>query len=126
MKIFWLVIALCLTALSLQAKNLEGTYHANGWDPYTKTSYDGIFTISHVKDKVYTCKWSLTDGEDYDGTCLLNGNQLSIIFAGESIQLVQAQYIGLCVYTVTPNALEGQWILLNQKLIGTEKMTRTH
>lgn len=111
-----------LLPIAICAANIEGNYSVSGNDPYEKNTYTGTATIKKDKNEVFQITWNFNDGSKNTGTGLLSGSELSVVFSDSNE--ANKQFIGLQIYKITDAGMEGTWVLLNQSLIGSEKLTK--
>ncbi len=101
--------------------DIIGVYNVTGWDPYENHAYSGKATFKKDKNNVLQIKWTYSDGSEYQGTGLINGEILSTVFVDPTVNTF---YTGVQVYHISENLLEGNWVLLNQSLLGHEKLIK--
>lgn len=124
LKTFGMLFAVCLTGGALYAA-VEGTYSVTGNDPYGKNSYTGTVVITKDKNEVYQAKWTFEEaGKTYHdiGTGIKRNKEISFIFKNAPGQ--QEEYEGVQVYRIKSDILEGPFVVLNENLVGNEKLVK--
>lgn len=122
-KIVLGVILAFIGSITLNAQNFEGIYKVKGFDPYEKKSYAGTVEITKDDNDVYRAQWTLDlDPPNYTGTGLKNRDQL--IFVYQSSTPRPGGKVGLQIYTIKKNKLEGNFVYYDGSLVGTEILTK--
>ena len=112
-----------LSAVSLNAKDIEGSYDVTGFDPYEKKSYTGTVEITKGANDVYQAQWTLNlVPKSYKGTGLKNKDEVSFIYQA-SLPRERGE-VGLQVYAIKGNKLEGRFVYADGSLIGNETLTK--
>jgi HKD family nuclease len=100
----------------------EGTYVGSGTDPYEKGTYTVTATFTKDENGVYQATWEeLEKGVKslYIGTGFRQADSMSFVFQNTE----DASDVGLQIYKIKGNALEGRYVSIHQNLIGDEKLT---
>lgn len=121
-----LLIGLCLIGLcQLPLIAIEGTYRGNGFDPYLNKTYTTKVVIKKDASDVYQATWNEEEADrrySFSGTGIRYKDQVSFIFkiGGDS----SSQVVGVQMYTIKGNILEGPFVYLDKNLVGTEKLVK--
>jgi hypothetical protein len=112
-KLLWkyTIIALLGTALA-QNPSLSGEYKVTGSHP-SGTPYAGKATIRQT-GQVYVIGWTLSDGNSYKGTGVLQGTHFAVAWTP----------CGVSSYTLRGNTLEGIWAGCENTKTGKETLTK--
>jgi hypothetical protein len=101
-----------------QNQDIEGIYKCTGYDPFVKSGYELVLTITKTQD-TYHFKWDELE-EIYFGTGFFSRQSPNII-ATEFWNPKIRERSGLTIYSVKPNGvLEGEWTRAGKEIIGTE------
>jgi len=115
----WIAAWLC--AASLHA--IEGIYDVKGYDPYEKKPYTGTIEITKDDNDVYQAKWVLDVApSNYIGTGLKIKDQVSFIY--QSIPEKIGGEVGLQIYMIEKDKLEGPFVYYKGALVGKETLTK--
>ena len=117
-----LIFGLMLTTSACLVADISGTYDVSGWDPYEKEAYTGTVIITKDQNNVYQGNWNLNDGEKYQGTGLIGEKDATFIFVGGDPGQEVLQ--GVQYYSFEEENLNGAWVLINQNLVGSEKLQK--
>ncbi len=120
------MLKICLLSLFTSAAfcAVEGTYTGSGTDPYEKTTYTVTATFTKDKNGVYQVTWDeMEKGKKflYKGTGLEQNGLISFVFQNAE----DNTDIGIQVYKINGDTLEGRYVEFNKNLVGDEKLSRS-
>ena len=121
MKILKLAVWSLFLPLSSLLADITGTYHVHGGNSTDNTSYTGVLVIEKT-GQVFTASWTLSDGSS-TGTGVRKGNHLAIEFEG--VNSVNQPLIGVQLYEIDGNTLEGPWAISGEISRGFEVAKKT-
>jgi hypothetical protein len=110
-----LAILLATTPMLVFAADINGSYTCKGTNP-DGSSYDATAVISNGSDGSYSIKWALGSNK-YEGVGVLNkkGDTLGGLFWG-----LEDKSIGVLVYQMDGNSLQGSWLMKDASKPGSE------
>lgn len=115
------VVVFCVgawAAVVVAADELDGSYIVTGKNPDGK-AYEGTATVTKL-EQTYSIQWQF-DGElAAVGVGIRKGNTLAVIFQ------TRAGQVGLSLYVITKNRLEGTWTAPGADVVTVETLTKTN
>lgn len=114
------VVMFCVSAwpaVAVAADELEGSYTVTGENLDGK-AYEGTATVVKL-EHTYSLQWHF-DGElAAIGIGIRKGNALAVIFH------TRDGFVGLSLYVITKNRLEGTWAAPGSDVVTVETLTKT-
>ena len=121
----------CFVPLALFAKDIDGVYNVVGYDPITKSEYQGIAEIKleDAKNELYGIVYQFT--HPFVSTCgtgIKINNTISFVFAeSDSSDLNNdTMKYGVQIYEIQREKLSGPWIFYGDNVKGSETLTKVN